>query len=307
MQTIQNPIVFVDTHSEGPRPALDLAISHARAFDAPLRIVDAIDDSAWARAFSGPLLEDVQERMMEEKDAALRGTVARAQEQGVRASFELLHGSPAFAIIHEVLQNQHDIVYKTMAGDPDVRGRLFGNTARRLLRKCPGAVFLVHPRFSAAKRVIAAIGPETHEGEGREMNQAILETASMLARGSSANLHAIQSWELYGAAMLQGHMSADDLMAQAGAHYDEAYGKLTQICEAWPLTPERVHLLEGGTEKVIAEFADQSGSDILVMGSYARTGLKGMLLGNTAEMLLDNLMCSVVTLKLSDFVSPLAE
>lgn len=306
MQTIRKPLVFVDAHAETRQTALDLALSHAKRFGAPLRIVDAIDDSAWAKAFGGPFLEDVHERVIEEKDAALRAAVDTCAAQGVDASFELLYGSPAFAIIHEVLREGHDIVYKTMSGDPDVRGRLMGNTARRLLRKCPGAVCLVHPRYGSIRRVIAAVGPETAEGEGREMNREILATARMLSGSSKSELHAVQSWELYGATMLQGHMSADDLMAQARAHYDQALARLAEICEGSSLNPEQIHLLEGGTEQVIADFANRAESDILVMGSYARTGLRGMLLGNTAEMMLDNLQCSVVTLKLPDFVSPLA-
>lgn len=304
MRTIQKPLVFVNTHAETPETALEVAIAHAKNHGVPLRIVDAIDDSAWAKAFAGPYLNDIHQQMIKEKDSALRAAVDRAGVAGVEASFELLYGSPAFAITHEVLRNGHDIVYKTMSGDPEVRGRLMGNTARRLLRKCPGALFLVHPRHGSIRRVIAAIGPETEAGEGKEMNSAILETAGMLAADTGAELHAVQSWELFGATMLQGHMSSEELMAQARVHYDEAYATLARICEDYP--PERVHLLEGGTENVIADFADQAESDVLVMGSYARTGLRGMLLGNTAEMVLDNLRCSVVTLKLSDFVSPLA-
>lgn len=306
MKTIQKPLVLTDAHSVTPQTGLDMAIAHAKSHGAPLRIVDAIDDSAWANAFSGPYLAGVHEQTIEEKDAALRAAVERAAKEGVQASFELLHGSPAFAVIHEVLRSGHDIVYKTMSGDPDIRGRLLGNTARRLLRKCPGAVCLVHPQYRATRRVIAAIGPETAAGEGREMNRSILETAQMLCGDSGAELHAVQSWEFFGATMLQGHMSADDLVAQARANYDEAHAALTKICEGWGLESDRVHLLEGGTEQVIADFARQAESDMLVMGSYARTGVRGMLLGNTAEMMLDNLQCSVVTLKLSDFVSPLA-
>ena len=305
MQTIRQPLVFVDTHSQAPQTALGLAISHAKAHQAPLTIVDAIDDSSWARVFAGPLLQDIHQRMVEEKDAALRTAVTRAKEQGVSASAELLHGSPAFAIIHQVLQGGHDIVYKTMSGDPDVRGRLLGNTARRLLHKCPGAVCLVHPKFQHVGRIVAAIGPETEAGEGREMNTEILDTSRMLAP-SPADVHAIQSWELYGATMLHGHMSSDDLMAQARAHYDKAYEQFKAICARAQLQPEQIHLLEGGREDVISEYADQAASDLLVLGSYARSGLRGMLLGNTAEMLLDNLRCSALTLKTADFISPLA-
>ncbi|HEX6885840.1 MAG TPA: universal stress protein, partial [Planctomycetota bacterium] len=42
----------------------------------------------------------------------------------------------------------------------------------------------------------------------------------------------------------------------------------------------------------------------LVMGSVSRGGIAGLLLGNTAERLLDRVSCSLLTIKPQDFVSP---
>ncbi len=42
----------------------------------------------------------------------------------------------------------------------------------------------------------------------------------------------------------------------------------------------------------------------VVMGTVARTGVAGLLVGNTAERLLDEVRCSVITLKPPGFVSP---
>ena len=42
------------------------------------------------------------------------------------------------------------------------------------------------------------------------------------------------------------------------------------------------------------------------MGTIARTGLPGVLIGNTAEKVLDDVHCSVVAVKPPGFVSPLS-
>ena len=44
--------------------------------------------------------------------------------------------------------------------------------------------------------------------------------------------------------------------------------------------------------------------DLLVMGTVCRTGLSGFFIGNTAEKVLGNVDCSVLTLKPEGFVSP---
>ena len=46
------------------------------------------------------------------------------------------------------------------------------------------------------------------------------------------------------------------------------------------------------------------GIDLVVMGTVARAGIAGMLIGNTAERVLRKLPCSVLTVKPDGFVSP---
>jgi nucleotide-binding universal stress UspA family protein len=65
-----------------------------------------------------------------------------------------------------------------------------------------------------------------------------------------------------------------------------------------------VHLLKGDPAEVIAEFAKAGGVDLIVMGTVARTGIGGLLIGNTAESTLQRVDCSVLAVKPDGFVSP---
>ncbi len=76
-------------------------------------------------------------------------------------------------------------------------------------------------------------------------------------------------------------------------------------------TPDRagrrtVHLLKGNPADVIADFAKAGRADLIVMGTVARTGLHGFLIGNTAETVFQRVDCSVLAIKPEGFVSPLA-
>lgn len=44
--------------------------------------------------------------------------------------------------------------------------------------------------------------------------------------------------------------------------------------------------------------------DVLVMGTVARTGIPGFIIGNTAEIILQKIDCSLLALKPLGFVSP---
>ena len=70
------------------------------------------------------------------------------------------------------------------------------------------------------------------------------------------------------------------------------------------LDEKKIVLQRGEPEAVIPEFVVAEGIDVLVMGTVARSGIPGLLIGNTAERVLRRLPCSVLTVKPDGFVSP---
>lgn len=55
---------------------------------------------------------------------------------------------------------------------------------------------------------------------------------------------------------------------------------------------------------VVPAVAQELNADLVVMGTVSRTGIPGLLIGNTAEVILNNLECSVLAVKPSGFVTP---
>jgi nucleotide-binding universal stress UspA family protein len=66
----------------------------------------------------------------------------------------------------------------------------------------------------------------------------------------------------------------------------------------------RLHLPNGPAQKMIAASATELKADLVVMGTVARTGIPGFIIGNTAESILDQLDCSVIAVKPRGFVTP---
>ena len=50
--------------------------------------------------------------------------------------------------------------------------------------------------------------------------------------------------------------------------------------------------------------AEHVGADLLVMGTVCRTGVSGFFMGNTAEQVLQQVECSVLTVKPDRFITP---
>jgi nucleotide-binding universal stress UspA family protein len=66
----------------------------------------------------------------------------------------------------------------------------------------------------------------------------------------------------------------------------------------------QTHLIEGRAGMVIPEQARRQEAGLIVMGTVARTGLPGFIIGNTAENVLSQVGCSVLTVKPQGFETP---
>ncbi|HET6424500.1 MAG TPA: universal stress protein, partial [Planctomycetaceae bacterium] len=66
----------------------------------------------------------------------------------------------------------------------------------------------------------------------------------------------------------------------------------------------RTHLAWGTPWQQIVATAESLSADLIVLGTIGRTGLQGLLVGNTAERVLDHSPCGVLTVKPDGYVSP---
>ena len=72
--------------------------------------------------------------------------------------------------------------------------------------------------------------------------------------------------------------------------------------QLWDTTmdPENRSMLQ----VTIQDAIEESSADLLVMGTIARSGIPGLLVGNTAERLMPSVTCSVIAVKPEGFVCP---
>jgi nucleotide-binding universal stress UspA family protein len=72
------------------------------------------------------------------------------------------------------------------------------------------------------------------------------------------------------------------------------------IIDERPMT----QLIEGRAQDKIPLYIEYHDIDLIVMGTVCRTGIAGYFIGNTAESILSEVSCSVLTLKPDGFISP---
>jgi universal stress protein E len=129
---------------------------------------------------------------------------------------------------------------------------------------------------------------------------------SSLAAEEDSELHVVHVWRLAAETDLRGRQidapDVDEIVRSIeAAHQSE----LNRLLSAYPYDKRTVHLVKGDAEDVISELADTLEVDLVVIGTVGRAGVPGLLIGNTAESVLNAVDCSVLTLKPDGFETPI--
>jgi nucleotide-binding universal stress UspA family protein len=130
----------------------------------------------------------------------------------------------------------------------------------------------------------------------------------MLQALGDAELTLLEAWTPYGASLLRSRLPPDEFaeFVQDARHSEDQ--ALSAFIEPFKdrLTDVAVKLVQGEPEDAIARFVESHGIDVVVMGTVARTGIAGLVMGNTAERVLQRLRGSVLAIKPPGFQSPIA-
>jgi nucleotide-binding universal stress UspA family protein len=229
---------------------------------------------------------------------------------------EVLVGRTYLEAIRAVLKNGHDLVIKP-AENPNWTQRLFGSDDLDLLRKCPCPVWLMKPpEKSNYSNIVAAVDFDPkNTSTSADLNREIVQLSASLALSDFAALHLVHAWEGFAAATL---LSRGDVRLESVTDYVEKEQEqhrnglhlLAEQLRDWLgdeaytyLSPD-FHLPKGPARKVIPPLAAQLRADLVVMGTVARSGISGLIIGNTAEAIIDELSCSVLAVKPSGFKTP---
>ena len=254
---------------------------------------------------------DVESLIRNEKITRLNRIKSR-YEKLVPVETKLLTGPAFIEIIKEVLRENHDLLIVDAAAENELsmRKKLLGTNELHLLRKCPCPIWVLKPSDkNAFKRILVAIDSSSSNEETINLNLKLLELSTSLAKIESAEHHIIHCWRAYGESMLRSRRargSLEDVDEYVRNMETLARDDLGNCLRLFDMTIDNdlVHLIEGDPEWLITDFIRKNDIDLIVMGTLARTGISGFLIGNTAEKIVNGIECSLLAVKPDGFVSP---
>ncbi|HSH29792.1 MAG TPA: universal stress protein, partial [Thiohalobacter sp.] len=298
--------------NEASATAVERAVALAENNQATLTVIDVVDRETVGIGMpdGGPFSAELQAAMAADRAQALKTLIDPYRER-MPITVKVHNGIRFLEVIRQVLRGQHDLVIKV----PETLtwlDRLFGSDDMNLLRECPCPVWLVKPQVEKSyRRVLAAVDvdeayPPAEQNSRHALNQRILEMAAALALSDFAELHVVYAWQAVGESAMRGAFTripeqeitgyVEQVRRRHRARLDGLMDALADTLgqDAAAYLNPRTHMVKGSARKKIPALARLLAADIIVMGTVARTGIAGFIMGNTAETILNQIDCSVL-------------
>jgi nucleotide-binding universal stress UspA family protein len=251
----------------------------------------------------------IRERVVGEESRRLERWVDIVRQNGLQADGKILYGTPFLQIIREVLRHGHDLVMTTTQGRSNLKERVFGSTTMHLMRKCPCPVWVVkssQPEWHT--RILAAVDPSPEDEERHALNVKIMDLATSLARMEQRELVVLHAWTFpMEHSLRRGRVGPSDQVDRwiSEARYQHRRW-LVDLLQPYTLEMPKheVYLLKGEAGRLVPEVAAAREVELIVMGTVSRSGVSGLLIGNTAEKILGQVDCAVLAVKPDGFMTP---
>jgi nucleotide-binding universal stress UspA family protein len=278
---------------DGSDAVVRVALQAARAAGASLHVVHAVEiepaamviDPMW---LTGELVAEVTE----ERRRKLAAQLARLGAGAEVAQTSVVRGEAYRALLDAAQACGAELVVVGAARSTGTFGRLFGSTADRLLRKASWPVLVVRGELALPPaRVLAPVDFEPLAVDALLCGLSLLRQTGS---GAPVKLTALHVLDL-GARPVPRQRQVSP--AELDAAEDAARAALASVaagCRALEPVAVEPALRYGDPSTQIIAAAEETGADLLLMGTHSRRPLDRLLLGSVAAQVVRQAPCSVL-------------
>lgn len=301
MQNIGSILVVIDRNTD-EHPEIERGLTLAKAFGARVHL--------FAREYNETLYVhyvvsekgDKLSREAYELEAQwwVNKQLEKYKAEGIEATGDAAWQRHLFpAVMEKIRELKPDLVIKGTRRDNRLHRTLFNYTDWELMRHCNVPLLLVQqPEPLRNGNILCAVNPAHSHAEHYLLDEHIMATGKLLSNKLNKPLHVFNTFEIT-PEPLRAPSGMDVVIYEDYRHQAEIEHRelFDEFIEDYKLTPEQVHAMTGAPEDVLPPLAEKLPASIVVMGIVSRSALPTLLIGHTAENLLDRLDCDVLVLK----------
>ncbi|MCC5794689.1 MAG: universal stress protein [Chromatiales bacterium] len=196
-----------------------------------------------------------------------------ARERGIKVNIEVEAKADWRSAIAPAAQRAGaELIVKGSFRRGALRRQLLKTGDWTLLRgaKCP-VMFVKRDEVEQLRQVLLAINLNAKDARHQALNDAVFEYARGVARNTGAELHVVNAY-------------SDSLQ----------FVHPPDLAKKFGVERRQAHVIQGSPDKAIAEVVQKLGQPLVVIGSVMRRGMGGVVVGNTAERILDQIESDVL-------------
>jgi universal stress protein E len=307
MSAIRRILVAIKDLDGKHLPALLKAAQLARAYGAQLELVHGLtaplytDGIVLRQQGLGALELDVRQEALRRLEAA----ADRLRIHSIKVSVCAEWDYPSHeAIIRRARAIKADLIVASLQPGRHRLPWLLRLTDWELVRLSPMPVLLVknsHPYRHPA--VLAAIDPGHSHAKPLKLDRTIMKVSKTLSKALRGTLNAVHAYARFPMGSYPEGMSAQAVQGLAEEAEHQAELRFQRAIKPMRIARARQFLIARQPIDAIEEAARKSKSAIVVMGAISRSGYRRLLIGNTAERILDELSCDILVVKPVDFAN----
>ena len=310
MDRINNILVIVDPTAQEHPAIIKAALLAARL---RLRLELYVCDTMASRAARhlAHAREQPGQPFVRDIKTLLETLAAPLRERGLDVATETECNEPLhLALIDRTKRTSAGLVVKDTHHHSLARRTLLTNTDWQLIRACPVPLLLTKQHaWAAVPKICAAVDPGHVNDKPALLDNRILDYASLLSKGLGGELHVLHAY--LPVAIVAAATSALPPMATTITNDELAIEGRARLAQVQALVAEyavntaHIHVDVGGPAELLSRMAGTIPADLMVMGAIARSGLKRVFIGSTAEDVLERLPCDALIVKPPDFAEML--
>ncbi|WP_395343479.1 universal stress protein [Ningiella sp. W23] len=256
---------------------------------------------------------ELLDKLLEARKAHTHAKISTQIEQKC-PSFDgeifIKHGKTLLEVLRQVAFCHYDLVIKEVE-NPHWINSIFGSDDLHLIRKCPCATWLIQPNAPVQYERVGLALDFSGEAVEEALNLSLAQHALNMAYASDEPIHLISAYDAGIAHSVSDW--ADNAEAFEQHYLEDEYKRrrfssdylIQQVGANTKRLEIQTFIIKGEASTVVPMHVLSKEIDLLVMGSVGRAGILGLLIGNTAESILAQINCSLLTLKPEGFRCPI--
>jgi len=300
MQNLNKALVVYDL-SKTEHLALQRSLDLARSYD--MEICLFTSTYHYSYEMTGYLSEQerkrIKQRITAEAQHKLEKVAKELEAKGLKVTTSVGWGNRfADVLLSAVEELKPDLVIKAYQKRTDALTEIiFTPSDWNILRKCPVDVLLVKEgSWPENTHILASLDVMAEDKSHQKLNHAVLSTGQTLADMCNVDFHVcnVYPYPLVDVPLAYSSIDYENISNEMkNAHMS----KMKALVDEFQIDEKSIHLEQGLAEEQIAEIAKEIQADLIVMGTVGRKGISGLVMGNTAEQILDSINCDVWAVK----------